>query len=272
MSGVNAAPGGFRLLVDCSWGQVAARSFRPNTEGPPLLLVHQSPLSSGTFAPALGLLARGSRPICLDTPGYGASDPPPRQWTLPEYAAALWEVVDRLGIDRPVLLGQHTGATIALEAALQQPGRARGLVFNGLPLYTREERARRGAGYAPRLEAAADGSHLRWIWDRVMRLYPHLNAEQATAQVEDYLATGLDYAAAYRAVFDYPVEGRVSGLSGPVLLLYGDHDLVAHMQPRVKESLPQSIEHVIEGATDLAAAEVTEEFARAVLDFAAELD
>jgi haloalkane dehalogenase len=88
--------------------------------------------------------------------------------------------------------------------------------------------------------------------------------------VADYFATGLDYAAAYRAVFDYPVASRILELKASVLLLYGERAL-GWMQPRARAALREARSRVLRGATDFAAAEAPAAFAAAVLDFAAGL-
>ncbi|MBW3602950.1 MAG: alpha/beta hydrolase, partial [Actinobacteria bacterium] len=119
-------------LLQLPWGQVHLR--RAGDDGPVVVLVHQSPLSSRTYAPALPHLAgAGLVAVAVDTPGFGSSARPPADWSIPEYAAALWQVVDRLGLGTVALLGQHTGATISVEAALQRPSQSDRLILQGLP-------------------------------------------------------------------------------------------------------------------------------------------
>ena len=160
-----------RRYIDVPWGQVHLREAGQATGKPLLLLLHQTPLSSRTYAPVLGHLGAVAHAVAADTAGYGASDPPPQPWTVPEYAAAVWHLVDALGARDAVLLGQHTGAVLAVEATRQQPQRVRGVVLHGVPVYTDEERAERLRSYAPPYEIASDGSHLAVIWARQRRLY-----------------------------------------------------------------------------------------------------
>ena len=63
--------------------------------------------------------------IALDTPGYGGSDPllEPEQPEIPDYAAAVIETVDALGLERFGVYGTHTGALLALEVARMRPDR-----------------------------------------------------------------------------------------------------------------------------------------------------
>lgn len=253
-----------RAYVDLPWGQVHLRETG-STGDPVLVLLHQSPLSSATFEAILQPLAdRGLRTIALDTPGFGLSDPPPRPWSIPEYADAVWQVVDALGLGRVALLGQHTGAVVACAAVVARPDAVAGLVLQGLPLYTEAERAEKRETYAPGYIPARDGSHLRVIWERVLRLYPDLDVDEADRQVLEYLATGPDYATAYRAVFDHVVD-TVALRDVPTALVHGDRDLVHRFTDSVVAALPEA-ELVLVPGTDFAADEHPLELATAVAD------
>jgi len=258
--------GSQRGYVDVPWGQLHYRTAGDAT-APVVLMLHQSPLSSATYEAVLPLLAAaGVRAVALDTPGYGMSDPPPREWDIPEYAAAVWTSADALGIDRAVLLGQHTGAVIAAEAARQQLPRTTGLVFQGIPLYSAEERAEKMRSWAPGYTPAADGSHLLKVWGRIHDLYPDIGLESADRQMVEYLSVGGDYAPAYRAVFRHEVD--TAALAGvPVLLLHGDRDLVARMNDVVQAAFPHGKLHEIPGGTDFAHEEYPEPFAEALAGF-----
>lgn len=259
-----------RRYVRMPWGQVHLREAG-RAGDPVVVMLHQSPLSSATMEAVLQPLARaGLHAVALDTPGFGMSDATPRPWTIPDYAAAMWQTLDELGLKRVALLGQHTGAIMAWEATAQRPGAVTGLVLQGLPLYDDVERARKHQSYAPGYDPQLDGSHLQVIWQRVRGLYPALTAEEINRQVLEYLSTGPDYATAYRAVFDYVV--RPEALRGhPMVLLHGDADLVHRFTPVVTTALPWAAVDLIEGGTDFVADEQPEAFAaalaRAVLQF-----
>jgi len=242
------------------WGQAHYRTSG-DADAPTALLLHQSPLSSATYEPVLPLLAaRGIRAIAVDTAGYGLTDAPPSVWTIPDYARAAWAFADALGLGRVVLLGQHTGAVIAAEAARQAPERTAGLVFQGLPLYSGEERAEKMRSWAPGYTPAADGSHLAHVWGRIHDLYPDIALESADRQVVEYLSVGPDYGPGYRAVFGHQVD--VAALAGlPTLLLHGERDLVARMDDVVTAALPHARLHRVPGGTDFAHEEFPEEFA-----------
>lgn len=256
-----------RRYLDVDWGQVHVREAG-QPDAPVVLLLHQTPLSSRSYAPVLGRLGTRVHAVAPDTAGYGASDPPPTPWDLPGYARAVWQVVDALGADRVVLLGQHTGAVVSVEATRQQPDRVAGVVLHGVPVYSDDERRERARSYAPPYTITADGEHLAEIWARQRRLYPRQDPVEASGYVADYLATGPDYATAYRAVFGYDIAGNLDAVAGhPVLLLCGEHDLVHHHHLRAAARLPDAREVTLPGATDFAPAEQPVRFADHVLGF-----
>jgi haloalkane dehalogenase len=255
-------------FVTTPWGQVHLR--RAGQQGPTVVLLHQSPLSSRTYVAALEpLAAAGVSVVALDTPGFGRSDPPPSPWTIADYAAGVWTVLDALGFDAVTLLGQHTGATIAVEAALQRPRRTDRIVLQGLPLYDGKEAAERLASYAPPYDPVEDGSHLIFLWERIRRMYPALEPWQASLRMLEYLEAGPDYASAYRAVFTYDMSARLPLVSVPVHLLYGSEDLVAWRQARAHQLLDGITEEVLTGLTDFAAIEAPGRFAAAAARLAA---
>jgi haloalkane dehalogenase len=256
--------------LDFDWGQVHYRTVPTGADTPLLVFLHQTPLSSRRYAPVLPLLSEVGRPVALDTPGYGNSDAPPMEWELAGYADTVWRVVDRLGDGEVVFIGQHTGAAIAVEAALQRPGAVVGIVLHGLALYSEEERTARLSSYAPALPELPR-PRLNAIADRAVRLYPHLKREEVALMTHEYLEAEPDYARAYRAVFRYDVAAALTRLRAPVMSLVGERDLVAWMTPRLRSIVDPVAEISIEDATDFAPEERPDVFADAVAGFVRQL-
>ena len=88
-----------RGYLDGPAGQVHYR--RAGEGGEPLLLLHQSPLSSTQFDAVLpGLAARGFDALALDLPGYGMSDEPPPGAALEDYAGIIPAAMTAMAIGR----------------------------------------------------------------------------------------------------------------------------------------------------------------------------
>ena len=110
-----------RHFVDVDGRQV---HYRRVGEGPPVLMVHESPTTGVMLLPLARQLADlGYTALALDTPGYGASDPLPgiEAPTIADYADGLLETFAPLGLKRPHVYGSHTGAMIVLELGLRHP-------------------------------------------------------------------------------------------------------------------------------------------------------
>ena len=102
------------------------------TGGEPAVLLHGWVASSYSFRHALALLPkRGIRAVAIDLRGFGLSDKPLRrgEYSLDAYRADLEDVLDKLALARPVLIGHSMGGGIALHYALRSAERVAGIVL-----------------------------------------------------------------------------------------------------------------------------------------------
>jgi pimeloyl-ACP methyl ester carboxylesterase len=222
--------------------------YRRGGDGPPVVLLHESPRSSAAL---LGLLAHQSgraTVFALDTPGCGDSDPLDRP--APEatdYADALADTLDALGLERFVLYGTHTGAAIAMALALRQPHRVARLVIDGLGVFDGPERAQLLDSYLPSFAPQTDGSHLPRLWARVRDQYlffpwnhrgagarlwlPLPPPEALQLVVQDLLRAGDAYRAPYAAAFRFRAADAVARLGVPSFIGVREDDmLLPHLQ------------------------------------------
>ncbi|GMU68660.1 MAG: hypothetical protein AMXMBFR37_09920 [Steroidobacteraceae bacterium] len=141
--------------------------YRRAGNGPPLVLLHRLPRSSQDLTPLLLRWRESFTVIAPDQAGYGQSWPLPPQadGAAPEaraYVDDLRDFLDALGLDRVHLLGDGTGALLALGLAQQHAGRVASLVCHDLPESPVDAATLRRA-FAP-FEPRWDGSHLAWLW------------------------------------------------------------------------------------------------------------
>ena len=104
-------------------------------EGPPVLLLHGNGAMAEDFV-ASGLVSRlvaaGHRVIVPDRPGFGHSPRPHgRLWTAHAQAGLMAAMLERLGVERPVVLGHSWGVMVALALAVRHPRRVGALVLAG---------------------------------------------------------------------------------------------------------------------------------------------
>jgi pimeloyl-ACP methyl ester carboxylesterase len=98
----------------------------------PIVLVHGASGNLNDLRLGLGdRLARNRRVILVDRPGHGWSDRPggTADASPARQAALIMEALDRMGVDRFVLLGHSLGGAVASALALTWPHRLAGLVL-----------------------------------------------------------------------------------------------------------------------------------------------
>lgn len=102
--------------------RAAGLAYERTGTGPPLVLIHGLGATRTIWRPQLDLLATDRDVVAVDLPGFGASpmlSAPATPWAL---AAAVVELCDQLGLERPHLAGNSLGGWVALEMA--KTGRA----------------------------------------------------------------------------------------------------------------------------------------------------
>jgi pimeloyl-ACP methyl ester carboxylesterase len=143
-----AAATGLAALMNYQRGRAAERAHPPigrfmevdgvavhyldRGEGPPVVLLHGNGAMAEDFVISglVDRLARTHRVIAIDRPGYGYTGRPrSRLWTAAAQARLLREVVRRLGIERPVVVGHSWGAIVAMAWALDYQDELASLVL-----------------------------------------------------------------------------------------------------------------------------------------------
>jgi len=98
-------------------------------DGPPIVHVHGFGISGAYLMPTARVLAGRWVNVVPDLPGYGRSQRRDHVLGIPELAGALLAVLDALGIDRAVLVGNSMGCPVGLEVARTAPERVHSLVL-----------------------------------------------------------------------------------------------------------------------------------------------
>jgi pimeloyl-ACP methyl ester carboxylesterase len=104
-------------------------------EGPPLLLLHGFPATRHLWSRLAPLLVgAGYRVLIPDLVGYGDSDAPAGvRVDMASQARWMLELIDALGVERPVIIAHDIGSAAAQLMVVNQPQRLRGLaVLDGV--------------------------------------------------------------------------------------------------------------------------------------------
>lgn len=221
--------------------------YRKAGSGPALLMVHQSPRSSAEYEPLMRKWAEHFTCIAPDTPGFGQSDPLPGNPDIGDFSAALFELLDALGIKRTAAYGFHSGGIILVGAVKRHPERFTALATGGYAVWTPEEMAIFDKDYLPPFQPSAYGEHLTWLWNRIIEqtwFFPwfdvrdgarisvaHDDPAKTDAVVRDMLDSGDAYRAGYGAVLRAPRDiPATDAETVPVLIAaYNGDPLQAHI-------------------------------------------
>jgi haloalkane dehalogenase len=222
--------------------------YRRCGSGPSLLMVHQSPRSSKEYEALM--LQWGAHFACIapDTPGFGQSDPLPQaDPDINDYADAVVEFTQALGLEKTAAYGFHSGGIILVTALKRHPEFFTGLAVGGYAIWTPEEMAVFSEAYLPPFLPSAYGEHLMWLWNRILEqswffpwfdvrdearlLVAHDDPLKIHAVVMEMLDAGnayrLGYGAVLHALRDIPAPDAITP---PVLITAYDGDpLQAHI-------------------------------------------
>jgi 3-oxoadipate enol-lactonase len=244
----------------------------------PVVLIHGHSADLRLWEPQVpALVGAGYRVVRYDVRGHGRSSVPPTGYDWEHYLADLRALLDHLRVARAHLAGISMGGAIALELALEEPGRVASLTLldSALP----------GFAYSARFE------------DDIERLRDAVRADgPRTALERHWLAHPIfdgvrrrpeAFAALRRMVLDYPAADylddaeytpperpaieRLHEVQAPALVVVGELDLPDFriIADILAENLPQARKLVVADAGHLPSLEHPEEVNPALLSFLA---
>tara|TARA_R110000787_G_scaffold16887_5_gene53336 strand:- start:91086 stop:92303 length:1218 start_codon:yes stop_codon:yes gene_type:complete len=194
--------------------------------------------------------------IAPDSPGFGQSDPLPGVPEVGDFADALVEFLDILGVARCAAYGFHSGGIILAHLLKRHPDRLSTLAIGGYAIWTDDEMRIFGERYIPEFHPSPYGEHLVWLWNRILEqswFFPwfdvrdetrlsvaHADPERVNAVVMEMLDAGNAYRFGYRAVLlAKPEVPQRDAVTAPVLIsAYRGDPLCDHID-RMR-SMPES--------------------------------
>src|SRR5256885_4761898 len=203
-----------------SSGYVAANGvdywFEIHGTGEPLLLLHGGLFSTGMFGPTLTKLAQSRRVIGVDLHGHGHTALGTRTTISPvDIGRDLALVIQKLGLRQVDVMGYSFGGGCALQLAFQHPALVRRLVIVSAPY------AQNGFFVEMLPQQAAVSAAMA----DAMKETPMYKAYVAVAPRPQDFPRLLDrMGELMRAPYDWSED--VKKLKGPVLLVYGDADMI----------------------------------------------
>jgi len=229
--------------------------FRYAGRGPLVVLLHDSPRSSVLHVATLEWLGEAFTVIALDTPGYGSSTPLPQpQPEIPDFAAALAQTLDALGIERCAIYGFHSGSKIALQFAVDHPQRAALTLLDGLSLPPAPPGESFLAEYLQPFQATANGEHVARQWTKILdfhRYFPWFALRSSNRMAmdlpddrhlhdyaTDVFAAGASWVSAYGAALRYAAREVLARLASPAVFMCREDDVLYGHLDALPEPLP----------------------------------
>jgi len=207
--------------------------YRDEGEGEAVLLIHGHTLDHRVWNEmSPELVGEGLRVIRPDLRGHGGSARPESGYHLSDHAADMEALLDAVGVRTAAIVGFSLGGGIALELALERPGRVGALVLVAPVMPDRPfepafmdnlkqvARSARGEG----IEAAMLGPWLQSPLLAASLERPGVR-EQVTEMVRDF--PGAEYLAARRDAVarDWTVPDRLGELRCPAHVVVGAREL-----------------------------------------------
>lgn len=240
--------------VPVGHGRMRVRRFVPGpdaADGPTVVLLAGLGLSGHYLLPVAAELAPRFLVWAPDLPGYGRTLPGRVALDVPELADAVVAWMDRVGLERAVLVGNSMGCQTAVEAAARHPARVSHVVLEG-----------------PTIDAGARSvlRHVGRIAIAGRREPPSLGP----IQVLDWARSGpRSVVATIRYAFTHRIEERLPEVRCPALVVRGARDPIVP-QPwaeRVAAGLPNGSLVVVPDASHAMVYAWPRELARLVETF-----
>jgi len=205
--------------------------------GAAALLLHGQPGTGADWSPVIGRLRGRMRAIAPDRPGYGRTGGGAVGFRANAEAAVA--LLDRLQIDRAVVVGHSWGSGIALAAALEFPQRLRGVVLVG-PIEPTASPGRLDRAFANRLIgppatrlgfwAAGLGLALPPLRRLAHAAAPAVETDRLRRVAAEWRGAGVwrsFYAEQRALVTELPaLARRLPSLSVPTTIVAGDRDRI----------------------------------------------
>ena len=262
-----------KAFLDTEDGQVL---YRILGEGEALLLLHMTPRSGDEFRELMPIFAQQRCAIAMDLMGMGDSDPPPKPYSMADYARSAIALLDNLDLPKASILGNHTGAYIAAEIAAAYPERLEKLILCNIDLFNPTEQATLTERIHTNLQSQIDAAYLTARWS-VREPYTGSADLNYRYFLDELKCHGHPpYGPLAVAQYCSTMPERLCSIQCPTLILSGSEDLkllenlqlsTAENRQAVARAIPQAQFTEVEGGTLCMMNQIYEEIASIVINF-----
>ena len=224
--------------------------------GQPVLWLHGLGATKVSWLPNLTPFAEKYRLIVPDLPGHGESDKPRTDYTPRFFARSMRKLLEAVGAEEAVVVGNSMGGRVALELAARSPDRVKALALLSPAVPGLRVRYLLGFMKVIPTEIGVIPFPVR---ERLMKfvlgqlfVHPEVLTEEARLAAADEFIRIYRHPEARMAFFDSlrhvvteppkPFWARMERVRQPALVVWGEQDrlLPVRLAPRLAQALPNS--------------------------------
>jgi len=273
-------------FVDCNGFRVHYKLYGSG-KPPFVVLLHGSFLSMRSWYDVTKPLSEGATVLIFDRPAFGlTSRPVPKRDNEVRYSPEaqcdlVVALMDKLGFDKAVLVGNSTGGTLALLTAMLHPKRVQGLVLVSPMIYSGYATSEVPSFVKPFMKAMRPvfsrlmKTIIAKLYDKNTRGFWHvksrLSDETLAAFRNDFMVG--DWSRGFWELFlethHLHLDERLVSLKVPSLVVTGEHDLTVKTEEtyRLAKELPGAELFVVPDSAHLPQEEQPAAFAAGVKKF-----
>ncbi|MDJ0818260.1 MAG: alpha/beta fold hydrolase [Desulfobacterales bacterium] len=248
--------------------------------GLPLVFIHGFGASIFSWRKNLEPLSEYHRVCAPDLPGFGYSDKPlDADYSIDAYADFMIQFMDRLKIEKAVLVGHSLGGGIALLTSLKYPARVLALVLLDAEAYPITPPLMLKIAKLPGVRSVVHRAIGEWVVRVSLQRSFHDPSFITEPLIEEYyrpFLTENGKAAPIRVLQAMDFEKlqelpeRYRNITKKTLIIWGREDQISgiHLARKLKKDLPNSRLRIIPECGHLVQEEKPEEVNRAIIRFA----
>lgn len=209
-----------------------------------IVLMHGWGCNTTTLASIEAVVADTCRVINIDFPGFGQSQEPPEVWGVEEYTQVVEQLLDRLGVESPVLLGHSFGGRVGILMASRRP------VSKLILVDAAGVKPRHSLKYYIKVYSFKTAKHtLRLVLGK-KGAAPVIDRLRGRAGSSDYASASPMMRAILSKVVREDLKAAMPSIKAPTLLIWGDKDTATPIRDAhtMRRLIPDAGLVTVEGA------------------------
>lgn len=252
-------------------------------DGRPVVFVHGIAGNWQNWLENLPRFAQERRVVALDLPGFGGSEDPAADVSIPGLGRAVEALCDQLELGEVALVGNSMGGFIAAETAIQFPERVERLVLvsaAGITIASLNRNVVKAWGRAAVMAGARSAAETRMAILRprlrhmvFATLFRHPTRIPTETIFEIAAGAGRRaFRPTLEAMLDYDFRDRLPEIRCPTLIVWGAEDMIipAHDADEFERSIPGARKVVFDDTGHVPMVERPMTFNECVLEFISE--